>query len=410
MLASDASSSQKSNVPSPPHARVHGLTDPLVSVPNEPTPAIILFIDSGTFREDYARIYDSLRESLLSRGFLVSTLLGPQATAREEERFAKYAPEFVNRLERSGATRARKYLFARALLRREIPINRRQPLLLLQHYRLFVSCLSWLESHNSRVVVSIKYDSCYPFVAAANSLGMHTVALQHGAYSFDPSAARPRARVHEWPASHILVWSDFWGAYHRAAFPEQAVFASVSAILWHAKYSVCQPARSDNIVIYESENWPEKTIQAIVQEVGEKRVRIKPHPWKQAQGLSRSGQRFPELVDESWLWESVPLVGVSLGSTVTDELIFLGVPSVNLVRSEDVGLRFPTAGSFPHDIESGSVVGFLQVLLKDEDALDELLQKQRCERGHVVVNSRPAVKIAEYCWSLAGGRDGIAKL
>lgn len=357
---------------------------------------LILYIDSGTFREDYARVYDEIYEQLINSGFSIKTILGPGSTLNIEKRFAHYSPILLKEIEVEAPICLQYIIFyISSILKKEQPFFLRKPWLNIPRFRSFVKFLIWLKLQKFDMMLSIKYDSCYEFVAAANKLGISTVAIQHG----EESLEKLPKRVHEWPASDILVWDDFWKEKYESIYENQARFHSMNAILWHARYCSISSLRSKKIIFYESAFFPAELIEAVIKKFGKDRIFIKPHPYKLQHGLSLALKYFPDKIFEKNLWDELPFIGVSFGSTVTNELIYLDTPCISLVSYHDIGLSFPPTGSFPTDIDLEIISNLLFKLDIDPFFRKQFVDKQRLEKARYVVDSNPADRIASFCKS-----------
>lgn len=365
-----------------------------------PHKKIILYIDSGTFREDYARVYDEIYGQLIISGFAVKTVLGPRSTVNVKSRFSRYSPITIEEINVKASIRFKHIiLYVFALLKKELPFARRNIWVNVGKFRLFFESLIWLEVQKPELILSIKYDSAYEFISAANRLRIKTVAIQHG----EGSIEKLPKRVHEWPASSILVWSDFWKAKFESIYGKQAHFYSMNAILWHARYRSISPQRSEKIIFYESAFFPIKLIEDVIKKFGKDRVFIKPHPYKLQHELSLALEHFPDQICEKSLWEELPFIGVSLGSTVTNELIYMDTPCISLARDHDIGLSFPPTGSFPPDAYEEMIAGLLFKLDVDAFFRKKFVDKQRLERSRFLIDSKPANRIASFCKSCLTG-------
>lgn len=358
---------------------------------------IILYIDSGTFREDYARVYRSIHTELVHTGFRIQTILGPRSTNETATKFKEMSPIQIETIidQQKMKPRINTLAFFKAVMSKHIPIARRKPWRLISSYIRFSSLVKYIQQYEPTLIISIKYDSCYEFVAAANSLNVKTIAIQHG----EPYlGSYPEKRVHEWPASTILVWSNFWLEYHAKTFPRQANYHSIDSILWHARYSKKKNKKSNKIVIYESNIWPERHIENIISSFPPGLVELKPHPYKKEKGLSDVVQNYPQLINSDELWDIVPRLGLSLGSTVTNEILFHGSPCLSISpSSEDIGVSFPVTGSFLVDTDPDDLVALMKQIYSDSEFACDFLSRQVGERQKYCLHGDPAKKIAEFC-------------
>lgn len=363
---------------------------------------VILYIDSGTFREDYAMVYDEIYKQLIVLGLKVTVVLGPKSSEKARKRFSSFFPLLVEDIKSETLMQHGSILrFALAVVKKEIPFSLRAPWRVRRSLRRFAEIYTWLRILKPSLIVSIKFDSCYEFVSSANRSGIPTVAIQHGEGSLE---ALPK-RVHEWPASIVLVWNEYWKKKYDSIYRRQSRFYSINAILWHARYCSVTPERSKKIVFFESSFNREDLIESTINVFGKERVAIKPHPYKLLHGLSLGETCSPEMIWEINLWERVPFIGISFGSTVTNELIYLSVPCISLAQPSDIGLSFPKTGSFPPSVQVEKIQDLACKLDNDPIFRSRFIRKQRLESSRFIHETQPAKVIAEFCEGHINHRD-----
>ncbi|MCX5984442.1 MAG: hypothetical protein NTY89_22185 [Nostocales cyanobacterium LacPavin_0920_SED1_MAG_38_18] len=370
-------------------------------------PLCILFIDSSVFREDYARIYDEIYKELSINNISILTILGPGSTKAEESRFKSYYPTRIEELTKGKQTWRMKYLrhFIAQMIKRKVPLSKRRPWTWYKFYTIFSAMVSFFEDSQPRLVISIKYDSCYPFVVAANSIRIPALAIQHGDYYSDTDVnygdGSSSRRFHEWPASILLVWSQSTVEFCQRKFGNQHTYRSLNAPLWHARYHSKTTSSKDKIIIYESDLslWSNSLINSIINSFGTQQVKVKPHPYYVSKSVSRAALEFPELLVSQPLWESIPKIGISFSSTVTDELIFNDCVCVTIARKEDIGVRFPYTGTFSLDDDYiNRILLLLQELYTSKSKYQQILTAQKEERKDFVSSIMPVAKgIAKVC-------------
>ncbi|MGC8451400.1 MAG: hypothetical protein ACL9RN_00010 [Cylindrospermopsis raciborskii] len=365
----------------------------------------IMFVDRSTFREDYARIYDRVNESLIAKGVSVLTVIAPGATDQERIRFKSYHPVSVEELKKNRQYLTIKHLigFITQMMKGKIPLSRRRPWTWSKFYTMFSVIMDFFEQYQPNLVVSMKYDSCYPFVVAANSLSIPTLAIQHGDYycdtDFDYGNDCLRQVSHEWAASVLLVWNHSVMQFCKSKFGNSHNYRSIDGPLWHVRYSSRTAVRTDLVIIYESDSslWSTSLINSVINYFGIDKVRIKPHPYLLSKNLSDAALQFPGLLVSQPLWEVVPKLGISFSSTVTDELIFNDCVCVTITHQKKIGVNFPFTGTFSIDA-IGNILVFLEEVYISQSKYQQVLAAQKGERGEFVSTPLPvADRIAEIC-------------
>jgi hypothetical protein len=375
---------------------------------------IILYVGSELFREDYARIYITIYKELIFRKLSVVAILGPGSTVEVEKRFRNLNPlKLENILAEYNMARKNRMavslklltLFFRSLYLGRIPFSKRNPFELLNRYLKFRALYRFLSENKPRLILSIKYSSCYEFVEAANSIGIKTIAIQHGeGYLSDESLYRKR--FHEWPASILLVWSEYWREYHSKNYPGQASYYTIDSILWHARYNQTVPRKSNKIIIYESIDQLNTLLQTLIDEIikvfPSDILKVKAHPWKKDNNVSIVTRRYPNLMDCDELWDVVPRIGVSFGSTIGNELIFNDCPVINIcLEPEEIGFIYPKTGSFLYREDSKFpiplIIQLLTKLYLDDKFSQKFLLEQKEQLKKYLTSSNPEKQIVQFC-------------
>jgi hypothetical protein len=364
----------------------------------EENKSILLYVDSGTLREDYARIYDSIYHQLaILKKMSVITLLGPNITETRRKRFNKLNPEEIDSICVGGKYRIADFEpFLKSLIRKEIPFSRRRIWTLLSSFKKFSTFRKYLAILNLKAILSIKFDSSYEFVAAANSLRIPTVAIQHGEEN-TPISRPSEKKFHEWPASILLVWSQFWLKYHNKWFQGQAEFFSINSILWHARYNESISRKEEVIVIYESYHSLDWVIDYLFKKLPISNLLIKPHPWRYDNNCSKACLDYSNKIYKANLWEITPKLGISLNSTITNELIFNNTPCISVcLENETIGINFPESGTFLNTADLDCMIELIQRLIIDGKFYSEFLKKQMEESIKYTVKTNPVERIAEF--------------
>jgi hypothetical protein len=354
---------------------------------------IALFIDSGTYREDYARVYDAIYLELESKNLKVATILGPDASIEVETRFEHFTPLSLDRSEAPvHLSLIALVMYLNALRKKMRPVPRRKPWLIITKYRNFLACVKLLERLKPSALLSIKFDSFYELVSAANMMKIPTVAIQHGEDYLSVSA-----KYHEWPASILLVWSEYWAVFHKERFQNQALYHSIDSILWHAKYAQRTQRKNEYIVIFESNSSLDYLLEQYMNLPFRDLIKIKPHPWREDNNCSYAKSRFPSRIYDEYLWDSIPNIAISFGSTITNEVIYHDCPCITICQeSLEIGLYYPITGSFLLTQPTKNIIEIINRLISDQEFYSDFSDRQKEESIRYVKDSKPEQRIAEY--------------
>lgn len=356
---------------------------------------IVLFIDSGTFREDYARVYSAIYLELKSKDIIVTAILGPGASIEVEKRF-----EALNALSCDQSESIWHFspialvMYLNALKRKMITFPKRKPWQIITKFRNFLVCVKLLEKVKPSALLSIKFDSFYELVSAANMMEIPSVAIQHGEDYFPPPGS---LRYHEWPASTLLVWSAFWADFHEKRFPNQAIYHSIDSVLWHARYFEKTKKFGKYIVIFESNERFDHLFDQLLRSSLRDLIKIKPHPWRLDNDCSYAQSNFPTLLYNEQLWNSAPQLGISFGSTITNELIYNDCPCVTIcLEAQEIGMIYPVTGSFLMIQPIKNLVEIVRRLMNDQTFYNDFLKLQKEESVRYMKDTKPAERISEY--------------
>jgi hypothetical protein len=97
------------------------------------------------------------------------------------------------------------------------------------------------------------------------------------------------------------------------------------------------------------------------------------------------------------LWEITPKLGISLNSTITNELIFNNTPCISVcLENETIGINFPESGTFLNTADLDCMIELIQRLIIDGKFYSEFLKKQMEESIKYTVKTNPVERIAEF--------------
>ena len=174
-------------------------------------------------------------------------------------------------------------------------------------------------------------------------------------------------------------------------------YHSIDSVLWHARYVEKTKKFSKYIVIFESNERFDHLFDQLLRSSLRDLIKIKPHPWRLDNGCSYAQSNFPALIYNEQLWSSAPQLGISFGSTITNELIFNDCPCVTIcLEAQEIGMIYPETGSFLMSQPIQNLVEIVRRLINDQTFYNDFLKLQKEETVRYMKDTKPAARISEY--------------
>ena len=272
----------------------------------------------------------------------------------------------------------------------------------------YLSAISLLEAMQPSFILSTFVNQSRPLIVAANVLGIPSIAVQHGPY-YDN--LKYWTRPYEWPARHIVVWNRDVLDLCRKQFNGDVNFFSMDGPIWKLK-NLRKRKNDDRLFIYESRSCKAFKLlsEAITEVVGKHAVALKPHPHlllkKTSMAYTYTGSTIFDPVHSI-----SPSLGVSLGSSVSDELIASGVPCITILPEQDSGNQaFPFSGRFIlNEFNNVQVAEEISRIYQSPSLRNELLTEQIRERKHLYTSENANLKkLTDYVEYLVSRQAAIA--
>jgi ABC-type Fe3+-hydroxamate transport system substrate-binding protein len=147
------------------------------------------------------------------------------------------------------------------------------------------------------------------------------------------------------------------------------------------------------VIESEEEVLSDSLIESLKALAGVEHFAIKPHPYLTKLGISDALNRHSDVCDFSDFWDSIPEVAVSLGSSSTFELVYLGVPVITVYPESFESDYFPSAGTYLNTTKGVSQA--LQVIgsvLDHKEERDSLLRNQQQELSEMLADAPKSLK------------------
>jgi hypothetical protein len=346
----------------------------------------MLFLEPNCVREDLIRVLQTLSKNLELLGHKVTSLAG--TGVREVELEKNGLPDLIlwDELIKNNS-RAMFNLselgffflfFTKALPLVVNPITALRVAIESCAFRRF------LKSQKIHKILGIKYSVFFSLglVLAADSLGIPTFAIQHGVYESRSLVKTP----HEFPASHIFLWSAEEVKRHADRFSHLGRTFILAGPIWslrHASGSTVKSSRFVSIVESDTNILTDQFMLRAIESVGEESLKIKPHPDPSVE-IRPGGKSFPLLHDRTPFWLAKPSIAISLGSSSTWELIYLGVPVITILETGYELDFWPKSATFmasEEGIESAFML--LRELRSNPEKREALLREQQRELSSV---------------------------
>lgn len=353
-----------------------------------------LYVSCQPFREDWARVIVSLKKEFEKKKLLnLKLILSHKANAQARKYYKSFESIKMSQVKTNFTCFKISNIisFFAALKEKKILISKN----LLKSFFYFSSSRNLLQKEKPNFLCSIKFTDNRELLAAADSLNIETYSIQHGLHY----EAKKLKKLHEWPVKNYFVFSKKSRDYFQKRYPQSSKYINLNTVLWHARYrGIKIPKKKDTIIIFESSYFSRKKFLELQKYLPGYNLKIKKHPYFVLMNKS-FGDNYAKnelLKKEFYLWNEIPLVGISIESTSTDELLYLGVVCITLCTKAYIGTRYPKTGSFSIDTDIEAIAFFLKQLLENPVFYKKILKKQQMERREFAFDSYPEKKIVNF--------------
>ncbi len=350
----------------------------------------IIFIDSECVRSDLLRVYQTLAEGFSNRDIDMLTLCGPGV---DQSDIRKYSfPNTVFWPEVKGKIRGQafKRVFTRNCWKTQFlaSIKQKAPLVTSIYLAMEAQRFShYLSQISPAFILGIKFTSFTPAVFAADCLGIPLYAIQHSEYARSFIGLRP----HEWPAKNIFTFSEKSKREHEKRFKSIGSRFISAGPIWEMRQRGNTPqSKPGLLLVIESEEdvFSDSLIEKLKALAGDEHFAIKPYPYWITLGVSDALNRHSNFCDFSELWESIPEVAISFGSSATFELIYLGVPVITIYPETFESDYFPSTGTYPNTTEGVSkALQAIKSVLSHKGERLAMLRTQRQELAEMMADA-----------------------
>ncbi len=361
----------------------------------EQKPRGVIFIDSECVRSDLLRVYQSLAEAFSDRGFDVLTLCAPGIEKSDIEKYS-----FPNTVLWTEAKSRIKFPTVRLVFARNCwttqfvsSLKQKAPLATSVYLAMEAQRFSqYLNQLSPAFILGIKFTSFTPAVFAADCLGIPLYAIQHAEYPRSSIGLRP----HEWPAKNIFSFSKKSKVEHEKRFESLGCRFISAGPIWEMRHHGNTPERKPGLLlVIESEEtiFSDSLVERLKSLAGIENLAIKPHPYLTKLGISDALNRHPDICEFSDFWDSIPEVALSLGSSATSELIYLGVPVITIHPERLESDYFPSMGTYRNTTQG--VANALQAIksaLDNTGYREALLRDQRQELSEMLAEAPKSMK------------------
>ncbi len=353
----------------------------------EQKPRGIIFIDSECVRGDLLRVYQTLTEAFLDRGIEIQTLFGPGVEKADIEKYSFPNKVFWHEAKSKLKIRWLSRLFARNSWKTQLisSIKEKAPLVTSIYLAMEAQRFSqYLTQISPSFILGIKFSSFTPAVFAAERLGIPLYAIQHSEVARTYIGLRP----HEWPAKNIFTFSEKSKQEHEKRFQSIGSRFISAGPLWEMRHRGSTPERKSGLLlVIESEEtvFSDSLVERLKALAGVEHFAIKPYPYWIKLGISDAFNRHSDFCDSSDFWESLPEVALSLGSSATFELIYLGVPVITIYPDFFESDYFPITGTYRNTTEEVSqAIQMIGSVLDRKEERDSMLRNQREELSQMI--------------------------
>jgi hypothetical protein len=366
----------------------------LESLLREQKPRGIIFVDSECVRSDLLRVYQTLAEAFENRGIEVITLCGPGVEKSDIEKYSFPNIVFWPEAKSKQRLRAFGHLLKRNCWKTQLvsSIQQNAPLLTSVYLAMEAQRFSqYLTQMSPAFILGIKFTSFTPAVFAAQCLGIPLYAIQHAEAAKSFIGLRP----HEWPASNIFSFSEKSKREHEKRFESIGTRFISAGPIWEMRQRGNSPKRKPGLLLLiesEEEVFTDSLVERLKVLAGVEHFAIKPYPYWIKLGVSAALNRHSDFCDFSDFWETIPEVALSLGSSATFELIYLGVPVITIYPESFENDYFPKTGTYRNTDEGISqALKVIRRILDDKVDRGLLLRNQRLELSEMMADAPKAL-------------------
>ncbi len=346
-------------------------------------------------RGDLLRVYQTLAEAFSDRDIEITTLCGPGVEKSDVEKYSfpnlVFWPEAKSKLK---IRTFRRFLTRNCWATQFVSsLKQRAPLVTSIYLAMEAQRFSqYLTQVSPAFILGIKFTSFTPAVYAAECLGIPQYAIQHSEATKSAIGLRP----HEWPVKNIFTFSEKSKREHEKRFAGTDSRFISAGPMWEMRQVGKKPEKKTGLLLViesEEELFSDSLVERLKSLAGFGNFAIKPYPYWIKLGVSDAFNRHPDFCDFSDFWESLPEVALSLGSSSTFELIYLGVPVVTLYPERFESDYFPITGTYPNTTEGVSqALQLIRSTLDQKGERDSLLRNQQQELSEMLADAPKALK------------------
>jgi hypothetical protein len=166
--------------------------------------------------------------------------------------------------------------------------------------------------------------------------------------------------------------------------------------MWEMRQRGNKPERKSGLLLViesEEEVFTDSLVERLKELAGLEHFAIKPYPYWIKLGVSDALNRHSDFCDYSDFWESLPEVALSLGSSATFELIYLGVPVITIYPDTFESDYFPITGTYRNTTEGVSqALQVIRSVLDHKEERESFLRNQRQELSEMLADTPKSQK------------------
>lgn len=341
----------------------------------------VVYIGSNCARDDTLRVLDYLSKSLLDKGHQVLYLAGKGVEKKSLGNYNFARLNFLKTLDLNFHVRKISFSELKNIIRAWLEVGPiiASPFSILAMLWEAHIITRLLRETETQKIFGIKFDDSPSITLAARSLGIPTYAIQHG-WSPTPNGLQ---KPHEYPASHLFLWTAQEVKEHDEAFDGLEMKFVLGGPIWVLRHPSRAALRSSGSVLIIESNpriFDDGFVLGVTRAIGARALRVKPHPYLDEIGTSYASARHPDLCDRTPFWVSLPSIAISMESSSSWELIYLGVPVITILEDDGNRKRFPNAGTFtwsPSGVEAA--MQLVALICKDAEKRRLFMREQQLE-------------------------------
>lgn len=240
--------------------------------------------------------------------------------------------------------------------------------------------LAKIKKHSPKAIIALKFNHAPEVFLAAETIKAETFSIQHGNRYFTGA----RKNIAESYTRALFVWDEEALEYIKP-INHQRLNLYKTGPIWKIKYDKPPLQLKNTIIIYESSHGEiiEKLVNQLNSAISDYRILLKPHSLLVKRGVSAKEEANNQDLTDMKPWINVPEIAISMRSSITQELIYLGIPVIHFYcPDKDYKKQPPEKTGFFKIDDTSKALETVYELVRNINFKKEYLSKQQQESAY----------------------------